>query len=86
MLPTFSNNDYVITRHTSRIKKDDVVVINTENNIPIIKRIESFFDGEFKVSSDNKAYESEICNKRYNSDDILGKVIFNFRLNNFWFK
>ena len=82
MLPTFSNNEYVITRHTSRLKKDDVVVINTENT-PIIKRIESFFDGEFTVSSDNKAYESEICNKKYNCDDILGKVIFNFRFNNF---
>ena len=82
MLPTFSNNDYVITRRTSRLKKDDVVVINTENT-PIIKRIESFFDGELKVSSDNKAYESEICNKKYNCNDILGKVIFNFRLNNF---
>ena len=82
MLPTFSNNDYVITRRTSRLKKDDVVVINTENT-PIIKRIESFFDGELKVSSDNKAYESEICNKKYNCDDILGKVIFNFRFNNF---
>ena len=79
MLPTFSNNDYVITRHTNRLKKEDVVVINTEKNIPIIKRIESFFDGEFKVSSDNKAYESHICNKKYNSDDILGKVIFKFR-------
>ena len=77
MLPTFSNNDYVITRRTSRLKKDDVVVINTENT-PIIKRIESFFDGEFKVSSDNKAYESEICNKKYNCDDILGKVIYKF--------
>jgi len=83
MLPTFSNNDYVITRRTSRLKKDDVVVINAEKNTPIIKRIESFFDGELKVSSDNKAYESEICNKKYNCDDILGKVIFNFRFNNF---
>ena len=79
MLPTFSNNDYVITRHTNRLKKEDVVVINTEKNIPIIKRIESFIDGEFKVSSDNKAYESDICNKKYNCDDILGKVIFKFR-------
>ena len=79
MLPTFSNNDYVITRHTNRLKKEDVVVINTEKNIPIIKRIESSFDGEFKVSSDNKAYESDICNKKYNCDDILGKVIFKFR-------
>ena len=79
MLPTFSNNDYVITRHTNRLKKEDVVVINTEKNIPIIKRIESFFDGDFKVSIDNKAYESDICNKKYNSDDILGKVIFKFR-------
>ena len=79
MLPTFSNNDYVITKHTSRLKKDDVVVINTENNTPIIKRIESFIDKEFIDSSDNKAYESEICNKKYNCDDILGKVIYNFR-------
>ena len=79
MLPTFSNNDYVITRNTRRLKKDDLVVINTENNTPIIKRIESFIDKEFIVSSDNKAYESEICNKKYNCDDILGKVIYNFR-------
>ncbi len=79
MLPAFSNNDYVMTRRTNCFKKDDVVVISTENNIPIIKRIESFFNGEFKVSSDNKAYESEICNKKFNCDDILGKVIFNFR-------
>ena len=76
MLPTFSNNDYVVTRLTSRLKKDDVVVINAENNIPIIKRIESFFDGELQVSSDNKAYESELCNKKYSCDHILGKVIF----------
>ena len=79
MLPTFSNNDYVITRNTRRLKKDDLVVINTENNTPIIKRIESFIDKEFIVSSNNKAYESEICNKKYNCDDILGKVIYNFR-------
>jgi len=76
MLPTFSNNDYVMTRQTKHLKKDDVVVINAENNTPIIKRIESLFDGEFRVSSDNKAYESDICNKKYNCDDILGKVIF----------
>ena len=59
MLPTFSNNDYVMTRHTRSLK-----------------RIKSLYDGEFQVSSDNKAYESEICNKKYNFDDILGKVIF----------
>ena len=76
MLPTFSNNDYVMTRHTKHLKKDDIVVINAKNNTPIIKRIESLFDSEFQVSSDNKAYESEICNKKYNFDDILGKVIF----------
>ena len=76
MLPTFSNNDYVMTRRTNFIKKDDVVVINAENNTPIIKRIDSLFDGGFQVSSDNKAYESEICNKQYNYHDILGKVIF----------
>ena len=75
MLPTFSNNDYVMTRRTRRLKKDDVVVINAENNNPIIKRVESLFDGGFKVSSDNKAYESKICKKQYNCDDILGKVI-----------
>jgi len=76
MLPTFSNNDYVMTRRTRHLKKDDVVVINAENNNPIIKRVESLFDGGFQVSSDNKAYESEICKKQYNCDDILGKVIF----------
>ena len=79
MLPTFSNNDYVMTRHTRSLKKDDLVVINAENNTPIIKRIKSLYDGEFQVSSDNKAYESEICNKKYNCDDILGKFIFKFR-------
>ena len=76
MLPTFSNNDYVMTRRTNFIKKDDVVVINAENNTPIIKRIDSLYDGGLQVSSDNKAYESEICNKQYNYHDILGKVIF----------
>ena len=39
---------------------------------------DSFFDGGFQVSSDNKAYDSEICNKKYSCDDILGKVIFKF--------
>tara|TARA_Y100001936_G_C15468285_1_gene357374 strand:+ start:274 stop:516 length:243 start_codon:yes stop_codon:yes gene_type:complete len=76
MLPTFSNNDYVITRRTSHLKKDDVVVINAENNNPVIKRVESLLNGGLQVSSDNKAYESEICNKQYNYHDILGKVIF----------
>ena len=52
MLPTFSNNDYVMTRHTRSLKKDDLVVINAENNTPIIKRIKSLYDGEFQVSSD----------------------------------
>ena len=65
-----------MTRRTRHLKKDDVVVINAENDNPIIKRVESLFDGGFQVSSDNKAYESEICKKQYNCDDILGKVIF----------
>tara|TARA_Y100001936_G_scaffold149077_1_gene145409 strand:+ start:2162 stop:2404 length:243 start_codon:yes stop_codon:yes gene_type:complete len=76
MFPAFSNNDYVMTASTRNIKKNDVVVINAKNNIPVIKRIESLHGGEFQVSSDNKAYESHICNEKYKCDDILGKVIF----------
>ena len=75
MLPNFLNNDYVITSLAKTFKKNDVVIIRT-NNDSIIKRINKISDGNFEVSSDNKSYESSVCDKIYKKEDILGKVIF----------
>lgn len=76
MIPHFLNNDYVITSLAMTFKKNDVVIIRTNNNDSIIKRINKISDGNFELSSDNKAYESSVCDKIYKKEDILGKVIF----------
>tara|TARA_B100000927_G_scaffold33927_1_gene24408 strand:- start:577 stop:837 length:261 start_codon:yes stop_codon:yes gene_type:complete len=76
MLPAFSNNDYVMTSYPGVLKKDDVVVIKLDDNFSIIKRVDTVFKNEFKVTSDNKSYASKFCNKKYKYDDVVGKVIF----------
>jgi len=54
----------------------DVVVLKTDDNSQIIKRISKIQNREIRVSGDNSEYDSRYYSQKFNSDSVLGKVFF----------
>tara|TARA_B100000965_G_C19073586_1_gene533149 strand:+ start:71 stop:307 length:237 start_codon:yes stop_codon:yes gene_type:complete len=76
MLPDFKPGQIVFARKTRNFSVNDVVVLKTNHNSQIIKRISKIQDKEISVSGDNSEYSSEYYSQIFNFDSILGKVFF----------
>ena len=76
MLPDFKPGQIVFARKTRNLSLNDVVVLKTNHNSQIIKRISKIQDKEISVSGDNSEYSSEYYSQIFNFDSILGKVFF----------
>lgn len=76
MLPNFKPGQIVFARKTRNLSVNDVVVLKTNHNSQIIKRISKIQDKEISVSGDNSEYSSEYYSQIFNFDSILGKVFF----------
>ena len=76
MLPDFKPGQIVFARKTRNLSVNDVVVLKTNHNSQIIKRISKIQDKEISVSGDNSEYSSEYYSQIFNFDSILGKVFF----------
>ena len=76
MLPNFKPGQVVFARRTRNLSVNDVVVLKTNHNSQIIKRISKIQDKEISVSGDNSEYSSEYYSQIFNFDSILGKVFF----------
>tara|TARA_Y100000766_G_C18760998_1_gene533394 strand:- start:526 stop:813 length:288 start_codon:yes stop_codon:yes gene_type:complete len=79
MLPLFNPNTYVLIWKSRKYKVGDVVVIKTNSDLNILKRIECLSKDKVQVSSDNNIYSSKYTDALFSHRDILGKVIYNFR-------
>ena len=79
MTPNFYENDIVISfRYFRSLKVNDVILINIPKIGTVIKRIKSINGKELSIAGDNIEYSSEIYNKKYKINDVLGKVLFKF--------
>ena len=79
MTPNFYENDVVISfRYFRSLKVNDVILINIPKIGTVIKRIKSINGKELSITGDNMEYSSEIYNKKYKTNDVLGKVLFKF--------
>jgi len=79
MTPNFYENDVVISfRYFRSLKVNDVILINIPKIGTVIKRIKSINGKELSITGDNIEYSSEIYNKKYKTNDVLGKVLFKF--------
>ena len=79
MTPNFYENDIVLSfRYFRSLKVNDVVLINIPKIGTVIKRIKSINGKELSITGDNTEYSSEIYNKKYATNDVLGKVLFKF--------
>ncbi len=78
MLPNFRPSRFVLTKRTNKICDNDVVVIKTNSNELIIKRVLDHNKDSFNVISDNKDYPSVFNNQTFSKKNIVGKVIFKF--------
>ena len=79
MTPNFYENDIVLSfRYFRSLKVNDVILINIPKIGTVIKRIKSINGKELSVTGDNMEYSSEIYNKKYKTNDVLGKVLFKF--------
>ena len=78
MLPNFRPSCFVLTKRTNKICDNDVVVIKTNSNELIIKRVLDHNKDSFNVISDNKDYPSVFNNQTFSKKNIVGKVIFKF--------
>ena len=79
MTPNFYENDIVVSfRYFRSLKVNDVILINIPKIGTVIKRIKSINGKELSITGDNMEYSSEIYNKKYKTNDVLGKVLFKF--------
>ena len=79
MTPNFYENDIVLSfRYFRSLKVNDVILINIPKIGTVIKRIKSINGKELSITGDNTEYSSEIYNKKYTTNDVLGKVLFKF--------
>ena len=79
MTPNFYENDIVVSfRYFHSLKVNDVILINIPKIGTVIKRITSINGKELSITGDNMEYSSEIYNKKYKTNDVLGKVLFKF--------
>ena len=79
MTPNFYENDIVLSlRYFRSLKVNDVILINIPKIGTVIKRIKSINGKELSIIGDNMEYSSEIYNKKYKTNDVLGKVLFKF--------
>ena len=76
MLPSFKPGQIVFARKTRNLSVNDVVVLKTDDNSQIIKRISKIQNREIRVSGDNSEYDSRYYSQTFNSDSVLGKVFF----------
>ena len=76
MLPNFKPGQVVFARRTRNLFVNDVVVLKTDDNSRIIKRITKIQNREIKVSGDNSEYDSRYYSQKFNTDSVLGKVFF----------
>ena len=79
MTPNFYENDIVLSLKCFRsLKVNDVILINIPTIGTVIKRIKYINGKELSITSDNLEYSSEIYNRKYKTNDVLGKVLFKF--------
>ena len=79
MTPNFYENDIVLSlKYFRSLKVNDVILINIPTIGTVIKRIKYINGKEMSITSDNLEYSSEIYNKKYKTNDVLGKVLFKF--------
>ena len=76
MLPNFKPGQIVFARKTRNLSVNDVIVLKTDDNSQIIKRISKIQNSEIRVSGDNYEYDSRYYSQTFNSDSVLGKVFF----------
>ena len=78
MIPNFNENDLVLSLKCYSLRVDDVVLLGIPKIGTVIKRIKSINGIDIIVDGDNKEYPSEIYNKKYKTNDVIGKVFFKF--------
>ena len=79
MTPNFYENDIVLSfKYFRSLKANDVILINIPTIGTVIKRIKYINGKELSITSDNLEYSSEIYNRKYKTNDVLGKVLFKF--------
>jgi len=79
MIPNFNENDLVLSLKCFRsLKVDDVILLDIPKIGTVLKRIKSINGIDIIIDGDNKEYPSEIYNKKYKTNDVIGKVFFKF--------
>ena len=76
MLPNFKSGQIVIARKTKNLFLNDVIVLKTNDNYEIIKRISYIQDKEIRVTGDNPEYDSKYYSQTFSLNNVVGKVFF----------
>ena len=84
MAPNFNDNDLVLSlKYFRSLKVNDVILLNLPKIGTVIKRIKSINGKDIDICGDNTEYSSEIYKNKYKANDIIGKVLLNFKNFNF---
>ena len=84
MAPNFNDNDLVLSlKYFRSLKVNDVILLTIPKIGTVIKRIKSINGKDIDICGDNTEYSSEIYKNKYKANDIIGKVLLNFKNFNF---
>ena len=79
MTPNFNENDLVLSlKYFRSLRVDDVILLDIPKIGTVLKRIKSINGTDIIIDGDNKEYPSDIYNKKYKTNDVIGKVFFKF--------
>ena len=77
MEPTISSGSYIFALKKISYSVGDIVVVEITEDLKIIKRIVAISNKKIKLSGDNNAISSSLCEPWYSEQHIMGKVILN---------
>ena len=84
MAPNFNDNDLVLSlKYFRSLEVNDVILLTIPKIGTVIKRIKSINGKDIDICGDNTEYSSEIYKNKYKANDIIGKVLLNFKNFNF---
>ena len=77
MEPTIHDGDVLLVDTDQRQVIKDAIYVVRQESLLYVKRLQRLYDGSIRISSDNKAYASEMVPKReLGSLEVIGRVVW----------
>lgn len=84
MAPSYPNGNFILLTSIGRIRIGDAIVADIEEIGLVLKRIKFIDSSKMILTGDNPKFDSSVCNIPLDRKLIIGKVLLNLSLLNFF--